>query len=155
MIPSRLLRRATLEDVPALVPLVGAFYAHFGYPYSEPAKRRLLSEVIETTSLGSLWLVLSDAGEPDGYLFLSYYFSLEFGGPTAFIDEFFVGPAHRGRGFGSQVILEVIEVAKSLGLQALQLEVEHSNTRAATLYERLGFVDCHRHLLTHVIDPVP
>jgi ribosomal protein S18 acetylase RimI-like enzyme len=134
------------------VPLVRAFYAHFGYPYSEPGKSRLLAQVVDTPALGSIWLVLSDAGDAIGYLFLSYYFSLEFGGPTAFIDEFFIDPAHRGHGFGTKVILEVVEAARGLGIRAIQLEVERSNARAAALYTRLGFVDHDRRLLTRVID---
>lgn len=140
--------------MPALIRLVRAFYAHFGYPFSEPEKQRLLSRVLDTPSIGSLWLVLSPTGDAVGYLFLSYYFSLEFGGPTAFIDELFIEPAHRGQGLGSQVLLEVVGIARDLNIVAVQLEVERTNPRAAALYLRLGFVDHDRHLLTRVIAPL-
>ena len=133
--------------------LVRAFYGHFGYPFSEPEKERLLSRVLDTPSIGSLWLVLSPAGVAVGYLFLSFYFSLEFGGPTAFIDELFIEPAHHGNGLGSQALLEVVGIAGDLGITAVQLEVERTNPRAAALYLRLGFVDLDRHLLTRVVTP--
>ena len=155
MTAPRALRQATREDSADLTRLVGAFYAHFGYPYSEAEKGRLLAQVLDTPSLGSLWLVLSHDGEAVGYLFLSHYFSLEFGGRTAFVDEFFIDPAHRGRGLGSRALAEAIAAARSAGITAVQLEAERLNTRAAALYLRHGFVDHDRRLLTKVVGAGP
>ncbi|MBP1642294.1 MAG: family N-acetyltransferase [Acidobacteria bacterium] len=153
--PTGHLRAATPGDLELLIRLVRDFYLHFGYPFSEPEKRRLLAQVLETPELGRLALLHSEAGEPVGYLFLSFYFSLELGGPVALLDELFVEPAHRGRGLGSRVVGELVEVARGLGLRALQLESERTNARATALYQRLGFVDLDRHLLTLVLEPAP
>ncbi len=142
------LRDATLAELEALVALGRDFSAHFGYPCEESARRAALARALAEPSLGRLWLILSDGGEIAGYLFLSFYLSLEYGGRTAFIDEIFVRPEYRAAGLGSIALGNVIAVARSLRLTAVHLEAERSNQRAAALYVRLGFVDYDRKLLT-------
>ena len=46
---------------------------------------------------------------------------------------------HRGTGLGRALMQELIEEARSAGVRRLWLEVIVENTRARTLYERLGF----------------
>ncbi len=130
----------------ALFPFVEAFYKHFNYPYHETEKRHALTQLLQDPSAGRAYLILH--GKPAGYVLLSFYFSLEYGGRTAIIDELFVDPTCRQRGIGTQT-LQLIETAcDGLGVRALHLESERENTRAIALYSKLGFLDLHRHLLT-------
>jgi diamine N-acetyltransferase len=147
----KVLRDATPSDLDILIPLVRDFCAHFGYPYAESLKRDTLAQVLAEPSLGRLWLILSAGGDVAGYLFLSFYFSLEYGGRTAFIDEIFVRPEHRVLGLGSAALRNALAAARDLGLTAVHLEAERSNDRAAALYVRLGFVDYDRRLLTRFL----
>ena len=144
----KVLRDATLADLEALVALGRDFCAHFGYPYVESVKRDALTRVLAEPSLGRLSLILSRDGEIAGYLFLSFTFSLEYGGRTAFVDEIFVRPDHRAAGLGSAALRSALVTARAMGLTAVHLEAERSNPRAAALYVRLGFVDYDRKLLT-------
>lgn len=146
------IRAAGPGDAPVLLPLVHAFYEHFGYPYAEEQKARALEELIGDPALGVAWLVAL-GGEVVGYSILSFYFSLEFGGRTAFVDELFVVPERRGRGIGTAVLGLLEEEGRRLGLRALHLESEAANTGATALYTRLGFVDYHRRLLTKRLAP--
>jgi ribosomal protein S18 acetylase RimI-like enzyme len=147
--PTGVLRSASPADIDLLLPLERDFCAHFGYPFDEPRKRGALSQALGDPSLGRIWLVLSDRGDVAGYLFLSFYFSLEFGGRTAFVDELFVLPESRGAGLGERALRSALGAARELGVTAVQLEVEKANPRAAALYLRLGFVDYDRTLLTY------
>jgi diamine N-acetyltransferase len=147
----KVLRDASPADLEALVPLVRDFCAHFGYPYAEPLKRDALARALAEPSLGRLWLILSGGGDIAGYLFLSFYFSLEYGGRTAFIDEIFVRPEHRVAGLGSAALRSALGAAREMGLTAVHLETERSNDRALALYVRLGFVDYDRRLLTRLL----
>lgn len=142
------LRVASPADLELLFPLVRAFCAHFGYPFSGPVKRAALAQALADPSIGRLWLIHSPEGALAGYLFLSFYFSLEFGGQTAFVDELFIAPGFRGAGLGESALRGALEAARGLGLFAVQLEVEKDNPRAAALYLRLGFADFDRTLLT-------
>ena len=49
-------------------------------------------------------------------------------------------PAVRGRGVGRRLAEAAIAAAKAQGAERIELEVFASNTRAITLYEKLGFV---------------
>ena len=49
-------------------------------------------------------------------------------------------PQHRGRGIGTALIRGTVERAKTAGLARVELTVRENNTRAISLYEKLGFV---------------
>lgn len=46
----------------------------------------------------------------------------------------------RGKGFGKQMLLKLLEEGYKMGVEAFTLEVRISNTTAIGLYEKLGFV---------------
>jgi ribosomal protein S18 acetylase RimI-like enzyme len=141
------LRDTNLSDIDQLLDLIHDFYQHFDYPYTESEKRLTLEELFERTTAGRIYLI--DKNEKIvGYVFLSFYFSLEFGGSTAFIDELFVLPRDRGQGIGSKVINLVEQKCMELNLKAIHLESERTNERAIALYSKLGFVDHNRRLMT-------
>jgi GNAT superfamily N-acetyltransferase len=142
------LRAATPADLEVVLSLAREFCAHFEYAWSDDVKRAAVESVLADPSLGRIHLIQSEGEEVAGYLFLSFYFSLEYGGRTAFVDELFVRPEHRGAGLGSDALRSVLGVARELGLTAVHLEAERTNPRAAALYVRLGFVDYDRTLLT-------
>jgi len=50
-----------------------------------------------------------------------------------------VAASHRGMGYGTLLLGQVIEVARERGVEALYLEVRVSNTSAMKLYQRFGF----------------
>ena len=51
-------------------------------------------------------------------------------------------PDHRQKGYARQVLLTLIEAARSAGLVRITLEVRVSNTAARALYTSLGFKPC-------------
>ena len=50
-----------------------------------------------------------------------------------------VSPDCQGKGIGSQMVREAINLAKEKGMKAVRLDALASNTPAHKLYERLGF----------------
>lgn len=136
-----------LSDIDQLLLLIHDFYQHFDYPYVEAEKRLTLESLLQNSTFGRIYFI--QAGENKvGYVYLSFYFSLEFGGRTAFIDELFILPHYRGLGIGSRVIEQVEQQCRELQFQALHLESESKNTGATALYLKLGFLDYDRRLLT-------
>lgn len=77
-----------------------------------------------------------------GVAVLSFLFTLEHGGPAAWLDELYVDEAHRRHGLGVRLTEAAMQVARERGCVALDLEVEEGHDDAARLYARLGF---HRH----------
>jgi len=136
-----------ISDIDQLLVLIHDFYQYFDYPYAESEKRLTLEELLQTPTAGRIYLIQKDR-KIVGYVFLSFYFSIEFGGRTAFIDELFVLPRDRGQGIGSKVINLVEQKCVELTLKAIHLESERTNERATALYLKLGFVDYNRRLMT-------
>ena len=60
--------------------------------------------------------------------------------PTAFIYDFSVDAAYRGRGYGSQALRAIEAEVRALGLKRIGQHVFGQNTGARRLYERLGFI---------------
>ncbi len=145
-------REASSADVDLIVPLVADFCRHFDYRFSESRTRAALLALLADPKLGRLFVV-EQAGAVIGYLVLAFSFSLEYGGRTAFIDEFFIGPAGRGRGLGRQALDFAAEVCRAQEINAILLEAEESNPRAAALYEKAGYEYLGRRLLTKRLHP--
>ena len=144
------LRPAEPSDLDTLVTLSRAFYDHFRYPWTEE-QPRAIAALLADPSAGRVWLILVD-GQPAGYVILSFFFSVERGGRTAFVDELFVLPGSRKRGAGGEVLDLVAKECPRLGVRALHAEIEPGNTGIASLSRRHGWVDTGRLLLTRRID---
>ena len=144
------IRRAEEDDAPALLTLVRQLYAHERMPFDPVRTPAALHALLKDPALGQVWLLETD-GEPAGYLVLAFVFVLEFGGRCAFVDELFVAPAHRGKGYGGRALEHAVAIATQIGLAALRLEVDHANPDAERLYRRAGFQRHERYILTRRI----
>lgn len=80
--------------------------------------------------------VFSDGEELIGYGMLAKSFSTEFGKPCIWIEDVYLLPTHRGKGYGSQ-FLAFAEARYPAAL--LRLEVEDDNERAKATYRKNGF----------------
>ncbi len=145
-------RQATIADFSELVSFVRSFCAHFDYRFSESGTPAALRTLLGDPSLGEVFLVEHN-GSAVGYAVLVYSFSLEFGGRTAFIDEFFIDATGRGHGLGGHVLEFLASHCRGLGINAILLEAEETNPRATALYEKAGFQFFHRRLLTKILNP--
>ncbi len=83
-----------------------------------------------------------------GYIVLTLGFSFEFLGTDAFVDELYVLPQYRRRGFGLEAVKYLEAQANKLGVNAVHLEVDGGNEPAFELYRRMGFEDHNRFLMT-------
>jgi GNAT superfamily N-acetyltransferase len=99
-----------------------------------------MKQLIEDGSLGRVWLIRHDDA-PAGYVALTFAYSIEFGGRTAFIDEFFVDASHRWHGVGKAALRLVTDQAMLLGVRVLFLEATPTNAAADRLYRGAGFVE--------------
>ena|SRR5450432_2479668 len=145
-------REASVRDIECLMPLLRAFCEHFEYRFSEPQKREDVLALFAQPQLGRIFVVV-DQSEVVGYVLLAFSFSLEYGGRTAFIDEFFIGAAGRGRGLGNKVLAFIESFCRECSIKAVLLEAEETNPRAAALYARSGYTFHGRRLMTRVLDP--
>jgi ribosomal protein S18 acetylase RimI-like enzyme len=140
-------RIADNSDTEILVKFIQEFYEYDGHPFDENTVRKALQQILKDDSLGRVWL-LQSGSEAIGYIILTFGYSLEYRGRDAFIDELYIRESYRGRGVGSSAINFIESVCPSLGIQALHLEVERENTKAQSFYQKVGFTDQDRYLMT-------
>jgi GNAT superfamily N-acetyltransferase len=126
---------AQLEE---LLPLVAAYHALEEVETSVEQKRDSVGRLLRDKSLGEIWLVRK-LGDAIGYIAVCYSYSIEFGGRDAFIDEFYVEAAERGKGIGGRVLKEIAALLRARGIVAVHLEVDGGNERARAAYARAGF----------------
>ena len=143
-------RVATESDAATLLPFMRDYYAFDGHAFDEQKARAALITLLRDPNLGRVWLILANTDEADkhektgrelpvGYIVLCFGYSLEWLGRDAFVDEFYLLPDYRGRGWGRKTMAFLEDAARSRNVTALHLEVMHQNTTALQLYRKLGF----------------
>lgn len=145
------LRDAGPTDRPLLLALIRGLYDCEHIPFDAARVGAALDDLMADPALGRVWIVERTAergGAAVGYAVLTLGYSLEFGGRFALLDELFIEERHRGAGVGRQVVAQIAETCRELGLRALRLEVERSNRVARELYRKAGFETHDRDFLT-------
>jgi ribosomal protein S18 acetylase RimI-like enzyme len=115
--------------------------------FHEGEVRAALKKFLAHPEFGGSWLV-SLRGRIAGYVILTLGYSFEYGGRDAFVDELYIEPEFRRMGLGRRALEFVENQARTLGVNALHLEVDHSNDAALELYRRTGFASHGRQLMT-------
>ena len=106
------------------------------WPHSRPVSRQSQAFL---TALGRTEWVAWDADSPVGYLLAVFVFSLENGGLTAEIDEFFVLESHRGRGIGVHLLATCERYLSEAGCTNVALQLARGNDAAREFYRRNGY----------------
>lgn len=144
-------RPAQADDLEAVLVLMRELFSEDRLPdqrnFDPVRARRALADLVEHPSWGRVWLIC-DGEAIVGYLALTYGYSLEFHGRDAFVDELYIRPTHRGRGWGALAMKHAEVSARSAHVTALHLEVGRENAAAQGFYRRLGYADHDRYLMT-------
>jgi ribosomal protein S18 acetylase RimI-like enzyme len=115
--------------------------------FDAPAVSKTLRRFLDLPSFGAIWL-LHENETLVGYVVLTLGFSFEFHGHDSFVDELYIEPEFRRRGYGRQAVRFIEEQARKMGANALHLEVDHGNGPALELYRRSGYENQDRFLMT-------
>jgi ribosomal protein S18 acetylase RimI-like enzyme len=150
-------RPATPDDDEQVIALGLSLYREDPSPELVAAEsfRRTLG-ALRAEPLRGRALALEVDGAVVGYALLVSFWSNELGGEVCDIDELYVAPSARSHGWGSR-LLDGLAAGSTLwpgDAVALALEVTPDNTRARTLYERLGFAGKNLGLRRRVSRPI-
>ncbi|QRK10107.1 GNAT family N-acetyltransferase [Archangium violaceum] len=150
-------REATPADDDRIVSLCEALNREDPGPDPVNAQQilRTLATLRAQPTRGRTVVLDTSRGLASGYAFLIAFWSNELGGEVCVIDELFIEPAARGRGHGTRLV-EGVRSGALFGKipVAVELEVRPANTRALSLYHRLGFrpIETMRLRLTGSVD---
>jgi ribosomal protein S18 acetylase RimI-like enzyme len=145
-------RATTAADVDAILAHQRTWYAEEGWTFDLAVARVAMLGLLADAARGRLW-TLDDDGVVAGHLSVTFGWSLEYQGRDAFMDELWIAPSHRGRGFGREGLALAERTCLAAGVRALHLEVERTNARARGLYRRSGYAETARLLLTKRLTP--
>lgn len=143
---------ASRADEETLLALMQAFYAEEGLVFRPDAARAAVREILGNPQIGSVFLLKEMQHEAlqgaVGYVAVAFWHCMEFGGRVALLDEFYIAPALRGRGWAPKALDFVRDWARAQQCVAVRLEVNHHNARAKRIYTEAGYSDDRRDILT-------
>ena len=106
-------------------------------PVSDENFRKTFDLLLAGTPFASAF-VFEEGEEVVGYALLARTWSQEAGGEVIWIEEIYLEPSARGKGYGS-AFFRFLEEEYAPEAKRFRLEVEEENEGAVALYERLGF----------------
>ena len=132
------LHTATTSDLEDILQLLTAQFHEHGIDLPATLLRDAVAAMFEKDDLG-FFVVARAGGQAVGLAAVSFAWTLEHGGKSAWLDELYVLPEQRGRGTGTALVHETVRVAAEAGCAAVDLEVDRDHRRAEALYAREGF----------------
>ena len=130
-------RRATLSDLPSLVPLFDAYRQFYRQP---PDLLRAEAFLRERLTRGDSVIFLADEpGAGLGFTQLYPIFSSVRTAPAWVLNDLYVAPAARGTGVAEALMQRARRHAEETGACYLELMTARDNSVAQRLYERLGW----------------
>jgi GNAT superfamily N-acetyltransferase len=139
---------AQTTDEEFVLDLMRAFYAEEHLVFHPTATQAAVQVLLQNEDRGRIFLARTDESVV-GYLVLTFGFSLEFHGRFVLLDEIYLQPHVRGRGWGRHGLDFARQWARDQGVASLRLEVNRANTAAKAFYLKNGLGDDQRDLLTH------
>jgi GNAT superfamily N-acetyltransferase len=100
------------------------------------------------------FLIACDGARPIGVAAVSFGWPIEHGGRGAWLEELYVVPDARERGVGTQLLEAALDLARTRGARAVDLEIARGHERVASLYARHGFAPLERRHWLKRLDPV-
>lgn len=131
------LRRATLADLPLLVPLFDAYRQFYGQPSDPGRAERFLRERLAGGE--SVVYLAEQTGAPLGFVQLYASFWSVAACRSWILNDLFVSPAHRRTGAGRALMDRARAHAEETGAGGLSLATQRTNLTAQRLYESLGW----------------
>jgi diamine N-acetyltransferase len=132
-------RRATADDVGALVALMRDFHAESGLTLDQAWAAESLAALLSDPALGCAWLARSGRGLV-GHAVLSVRFTMEHGGLGGHIDDLYVRPEFRRRGVARALLEALSAECRARGCTSIHVEAGDENEPALALYAGFGLV---------------
>ncbi len=132
------IRPAAPEDVPALLAMVRELAEFEHLSHQVVATEADYRESLFGERPAAEALIAEAGGEVVGYAIFFATFSTFLGRAGVWLEDLYVRPPHRGRGFGKALLKSVGAIARERGAGRYEWSVLDWNQKAIDLYERVG-----------------
>jgi GNAT superfamily N-acetyltransferase len=132
---------ATRADVPALLDLIRGLAEYERLAHLVAADAALLErELFAPGAVAEAVIGFAD-GAPAGFAVYFHNFSTFLGRRGLYLEDLFVLPGHRGRGYGRALLLHVARIAHARGCGRFEWMALDWNAPAIGFYKALGAVE--------------
>src|SRR5205823_3322619 len=137
------IRPACLEDVPVILQLIRDLATYERAPDEVSATKEQLVDVLFGERPVAEVLLAFEAETAVGFAVYFYNFSTWLGRPGLYLEDLFVNPEKRGKGYGRALLVELAKIARDRGCGRMEWAVLDWNEPAIKFYRALGAQPMH------------
>jgi GNAT superfamily N-acetyltransferase len=132
------IRTAHVEDVPIILQLIRDLATYERAPHEVTATEEQLVDVLFGQRPAAEVLLAFEGRSPVGFALFFHNFSTWLGRPGLYLEDLFVKPEKRGKGYGRALLVELAKIARDRGCGRMEWAVLDWNEPAIKFYRALG-----------------
>ena len=132
------IRPAHVEDVPVILQLIRDLATYERAPDEVTATEEQLVDVLFGKKPAAEVLLAFENETPVGFAVFFHNFSTWLGRPGLYLEDLFVKPEMRGKGYGRALLVDLAKVALERGCGRMEWAVLNWNDPAIQFYRKLG-----------------
>jgi GNAT superfamily N-acetyltransferase len=132
------IRPAQMEDVPIILELIRDLATYERAPNEVTATEEQLVDVLFGERPVAEVLLAFEGQSPVGFAVFFYNFSTWLGRPGLYLEDLFVKPEKRGKGYGRALLIELAKIARDRKCGRMEWAVLDWNEPAINFYRALG-----------------
>jgi ribosomal protein S18 acetylase RimI-like enzyme len=140
--------RASETDLEEIYELAGENRREATNLEAEDNRQKMIEAYEHSIKHHAYFLCLKDSEELLGWIMIDKAFDYLTGDEIGWINDLYVKPAHRGKGYSKLLIQESFKEFKKNGYSDVRLNVYAHNQKAMELYEKMGFRDVSKFMKT-------
>ena len=132
------MRRATAADVSVILALIKALAAYERAPEEVTATENQLKKVLFGRKPAAEVILGFEGDRPAGFAVFFHNFSTWLGRPGLYLEDLFVRPEMRGKGYGRALLVHLARIARERDCGRMEWAVLDWNVPAIEFYRKLG-----------------
>src|SRR5213595_2070948 len=137
------IRPARVEDVPLILELIRDLATYERAPHEVSATEEQLVNVLFGARPSAEVLLAFEGKSPVGFAVFFHNFSTWLGRPGLYLEDLFVKPEKRGKGYGRALLVELAKIARDRSCGRMEWAVLDWNEPAIKFYRALGAQPMH------------
>jgi GNAT superfamily N-acetyltransferase len=132
------IRPARVEDVPVILELIRELATYERAPDEVTATKGQLVDVLFGERPAAEVLLAFEGKSPIGFAVFFHNFSTWLGRPGLYLEDLFVKPEKRGKGYGRALLIDLAKIARDRACGRMEWAVLNWNEPAIKFYRALG-----------------
>jgi len=132
------IRTARLADLPTILQLIRDLATYERAPNEVTATEEQLVDVLFGEKPAAEVLLAFESETPVGFAVFFHNFSTWLGRPGLYLEDLFVKPEMRGKGYGHALLVDLAKIARDRGCGRMEWAVLDWNDPAIQFYHKLG-----------------